>query len=158
MSDTKFIQKTISASQLKHPEKYVGNSRNNITYRSSWERSFILDYLDPNPNIVEWSSEEVVVPYISSIDHKRHRYFPDFYIRYNAHDGSTREALIEIKPEHEKNEPKLTEGMSQKSKTYAVATHVMNKAKWEAARNFAAKRGWKFIVLTEKDICFFGKK
>ena len=78
-----------------HPtkrEKYRGDV-NNIIYRSLWERSF-MKYCDDNPDVVEWGSEEIVVPYISPIDGKRHRYFPDFYVKTSKGD----KFLVEIKP------------------------------------------------------------
>ena len=78
-----------------HPtnrKKYKGDI-NNIIYRSLWERKFMV-YCDEQDDIVEWGSEELVVPYISPLDRKRHRYFPDFYIRTKNGD----KFLVEIKP------------------------------------------------------------
>ena len=66
--------------QPSHPKKYRGDS-SNIIYRSLWERKFMV-YCDMNENILEWGSEEIVVPYRSPIDNRYHRYFPDFYIKY----------------------------------------------------------------------------
>ena len=63
----------------KNIKKYKGNPTN-IFYRSLWERRF-MKYCDENPMILEWASEEIIIPYISSWDNKRHRYFPDFYIK-----------------------------------------------------------------------------
>ena len=65
-----------------HPtntKKYRGDVHN-IIYRSLWERKFMV-YCDKNPDIVEWGSEEIIIPYMSPLDRKRHRYFPDFYIK-----------------------------------------------------------------------------
>ena len=61
------------------PKKYKGNA-NNIICRSSWERRF-CHYCDLNENILEWGSEEFFIPYISPIDRRVHRYFPDFIIK-----------------------------------------------------------------------------
>jgi len=61
-----------------YPKKYKGDP-NNIICRSSWERVFCR-YCDRNRNILEYSSEEVIIPYRSPVDNKYHRYFPDFYI------------------------------------------------------------------------------
>ena len=60
-------------------EKYRGDHRN-IIYRSLWERKFMV-YCDRNENILEWGSEEIVIPYRSPLDGRIHRYFPDFYIK-----------------------------------------------------------------------------
>ena len=65
-----------------YPKKYKGDP-NNIIYRSLWERKFMV-YCDKNENILEWGSEEVIVPYRSPIDNRYHRYFPDFYIKVKA--------------------------------------------------------------------------
>jgi len=61
------------------PGKYKGNPRN-IIYRSMWERQCMV-YFDRNENVIEWSSEEVVIPYVSPWDNKIHRYYPDFLVK-----------------------------------------------------------------------------
>ena len=55
-------------------------------------------YCDKNENILEWGSEEVVVPYHSPIDNRYHRYFPDFYIKVRESTGKIKKMIIEIKP------------------------------------------------------------
>ena len=48
-----------------HPtnrKKYKGDI-DNIIYRSLWERKFMV-YCDENDDIVEWGSEELVIPYL----------------------------------------------------------------------------------------------
>ena len=62
-----------------HPNKYKGDIRN-IIYRSLWELKF-MKWCDRNVNIVEWSSEEFSIPYLSPLDRRVHRYFPDFYMK-----------------------------------------------------------------------------
>ena len=64
-----------------NPKKYKGDPTN-VVYRSLWERKF-MHYCDVNENILEWASEEIHIPYISPIDRKKHKYYPDFYIKYN---------------------------------------------------------------------------
>ena len=44
-------------------KKYRGDITK-IVYRSLWERKFMV-YCDTNPDIVEWGSEEIIIPYIS---------------------------------------------------------------------------------------------
>ena len=58
----------------KHTRKYKGNPTN-IIYRSLWELKF-MKYCDDNSNILEWCSEEIVLPYRSPIDNRIHKYFP----------------------------------------------------------------------------------
>ena len=60
----------------KNPDKYRGD-RSNIIYRSSWERKLMV-YCDITEAVIEWGSEEVIIPYLSPVDNRIHRYFPDF--------------------------------------------------------------------------------
>ena len=88
-----------------YPKKYKGDP-NNIVYRSLWERKFMV-YCDNNQNILEWGSEEVIVPYRSPIDNRYHRYFPDFYIKVKESNGMIKKMIIEIKPFKQCIEPKV---------------------------------------------------
>ena len=81
----------------------------NITYRSLWERQ-AFKWCDENPKILRWSSEEIVVPYISKTDGKRHRYYPDLKITYTS--GNT--SLIEIKPKRQTKPPAKPKKKEQK--------------------------------------------
>ena len=45
-----------------NPSKYKGDYRN-IIYRSLWERKFMV-YCDQSNNIIEWGSEEIIIPYL----------------------------------------------------------------------------------------------
>ncbi len=54
--------------QPSYPRKYKGNP-SNIIYRSLWERKFMV-YCDLNENILEWGSEEIIIPYKSPLDKK----------------------------------------------------------------------------------------
>ena len=65
--------------QPSYPRKYKGDP-NNIICRSSWERKFCR-WCDLNESILEWGSEEFWIPYLSPVDNKVHRYFPDFIIK-----------------------------------------------------------------------------
>ena len=132
-----------------NPKKYKGNSQN-IVYRSLWERTF-MKYCDTNENILEWFSEEIAVPYRSPIDNKIHRYFPDFYIKVKESNGSIKKYIIEIKPKKQTLEPQV-----QKRKTkgyiYEVYEYAKNQAKWNAAKEWCADKGYEFKVLTEDDL------
>ena len=132
-----------------HPSKYRGNPTN-IIYRSLWELKF-MKYCDSNSNILEWGSEEVIVPYRSPIDNRYHRYFPDFYIKVKENTGTIKRMIIEIKPQKQCIEPKV-----QKKKTrsyvYQVCEYAKNQAKWEAAKEFCEDRQWEFKVLTENEL------
>jgi hypothetical protein len=43
-----------------NPQKYKGDPTK-IIYRSLWERKFMV-YCDTNVNILQWASEEVIIP------------------------------------------------------------------------------------------------
>lgn len=129
----------------KYPAKYKGDSEN-IIYRSSWELN-CMRYFDLNPGILWWASEEVVIPYRSPIDGRRRRYFPDFVVKTVNNET----IVIEIKPYNQTVEP-----VPQKTKTKKYLNEVytwgINSAKWKAAEEYCKDRGWKFQVLTEKDL------
>lgn len=129
----------------KFPEKYKGDP-SNIQYRSSWELN-VMTYLDRNPSIVWWASEEFCIPYISPIDGRRHRYFPDFLLK--TVNGDT--ILVEVKPYAQTKEPKSQKRMTKRYLN-EVKTWGINQAKWKAAQEFCEDRKWKFTIWTEKEL------
>ena len=131
------------------PSKYRGNPTN-IIYRSLWELKF-MKYCDSNSNILEWGSEEIIVPYRSPIDNRYHRYFPDFYIKVKENTGTIKRMIIEIKPQKQCIEPKVQKRKT-KSYVYQVCEYAKNQAKWEAAKEFCEDRKWEFKVLTENEL------
>ena len=126
-------------------QKYVGDHRN-IIYRSLWELKF-MKWCDRNRNIIEWGSEEFFIPYVSPLDNKPHRYYPDFYMKLK--DG--KRYVIEVKPKRQCVPP--IKGKKQK-KTFIreVAEYAKNQAKWKAARSFCEDRQLTFKVVTEKEL------
>ena len=135
--------------QPNNPLKYKGNFRN-IIYRSLWEKKF-MKYCDSNQNILEWGSEEYIIPYRSPLDNKSHRYFPDFYIKVNEKSGGIKKYLIEIKPKRQCTKPKVQKTKSR-GYLYEVYEYARNQAKWKAAKSFCADRLWEFKVLTEDEL------
>lgn len=133
----------------KNPEKYKGNVKN-IVFRSSWEFE-MFKYCDKNKKIKFWSSEEIseemIIPYISPKDGKIHRYFMDLKI-VDSNDNTT---LIEIKPFSQTRPPKVP---TRQTKKYLLEclTYAVNEAKWKAAHKHCKERGWKFLIMTEKQI------
>jgi hypothetical protein len=136
----------------KNSSKYDGDPTK-IVYRSLLERRFMV-YCDTNSSILKWSSEEVVVPYVSPIDKRWHRYFVDFWIHYRNSNGTLQSSLIEVKPFSQTKEPKRLE--SGKKPTHRFLNEVMtwgvNCAKWTAATQYCEDRKWDFKILTEKDL------
>ena len=78
----------------KNRKKYLGNS-SNIIYRSRWELR-LMSWLDDNPNIVEWASEEFFIRYLSPVDNKYHRYFPDFWVKKKNREGKVDIVVVEV--------------------------------------------------------------
>ena len=135
--------------RVKNPEKYKGNYEK-VYYRSSWELKFMV-YCDNNSAVLEWGSEEVVIPYISPLDGRRHRYFPDFYIKVKQKDGSTKKIIIEVKPKHQTQPPKPQQRKTKKF-INEVRTWGVNEAKFKAAQSWTKDRGMEFMILTEEHL------
>lgn len=134
-------------------EKYRGNV-SNITYRSRWELKLMM-HLDSHPDVLEWASEEIIIPYRSPLDGKIHRYFPDFYVKKKNANGIIEKVLIEVKPAAQVKPPMIQETKTRKpSKKYIneVATYAVNQAKWKAAENYCLDRQWRFMIMTEKEL------
>ena len=131
-----------------YPRKYKGDPTN-IVYRSLWERKFMV-YCDLNENILEWGSEEIVMPYRSPVDGRVHRYFPDFYIKVKESTGRIKKMIIEIKPKRQCSPPskpkKQTKGYLREAYEYAK-----NQAKWEAASEWCKDRGYIFKSSLKKN-------
>lgn len=126
--------------------KYKGDPRK-ITYRSSWEK-YIMGWLDRNPHVKRWNSEEVVIPYFCNADGKKRRYFMDFYVEMD--DGTT--YLWEVKPMKETLPPPkpVNNNVHNKKKFVdAIYTYSVNIDKWKAANAACKQKGWHFKIITE---------
>lgn len=134
---------------LECAEKYEGNV-DNVVFRSSWEyRAF--RYCDTNPKIIKWASEEVIIPYISPLDKKMHRYFMDLKITTIDEYGNRVVTLVEIKPEKETLPPTKV-GKKKERYVEEVKTYLVNQAKWAAARKFCQMKNWNFVIWTENQL------
>ena len=132
-----------------YPRKYKGNP-SNIIYRSLWERKFMV-YCDLNENILEWGSEEIVIPYRSPIDNRVHRYFPDFYVKLKETTGKTKKYIIEVKPKRQTKPPSRPKRQT-KGYLREVYEYARNQAKWEAAVDYCKDRLYEFKVMTEDEL------
>ncbi len=116
-----------------------------------------MKYLDTHPNVIEWGSENVIIPYYNPVEKKTRRYFVDFYTKVRSTSGEYKKYIIEVKPAVQCKPPrkpkKQTQGYIKKLKTY-----IMNQAKWKAARKWAEKRDMEFVILTEKELGIKTKK
>lgn len=132
-----------------YPNKYKGDP-NNIICRSSWERRF-CSWCDLNENIISWGSEEFWIPYLSPVDNRVHKYYPDFIIKVKESSGQIKTYVIEVKPKKQTQPPKpksrVTKGFIYEAKTYAV-----NQAKWKAAVEFCKDRMIEFKIITEDEL------
>jgi hypothetical protein len=134
----------------KNYKKYKGNPTN-IIYRSSWELKF-MNYCDLNENILEWSSEEIVIPYLSPLDQKFHRYFVDFWIKVKDRNGEIKKYLIEIKPKRYTQPPNQNPNRKTKKWVSENYEYVKNQAKWKAAKEYCADRLMEFKLITEEEL------
>jgi len=134
--------------RVKNKEKYAGDS-SNVVYRSLWEKH-CFKWCDDNADVKQWSSEEVVIPYLYEVDRRYHRYFMDLKIVYKS--GKT--VLVEIKPAKELSPP--TGNKRTKRYINEGLTYVKNMNKWEAAAEYAKDHGWEFQIWTEKELTAMG--
>jgi hypothetical protein len=136
----------------KFPKKYKGNAQN-IVWRSLWEKS-VMHWLDENPAVVQWSSEEVIIPYICKTDNRPHRYFCDFLAKFDT--GIT--MLIEVKPDSQIRKPVVAGKKMSKTLVESVSTYAKNVSKWEAAEAYCKKNGWVFQIWGETALSRLGIK
>lgn len=136
-------------------EKYKGNWQK-ITYRSTWEQ-YIMRWLDNNPEVVKWNSEEVIIPYFSNADGKKRRYYMDFWALFK--DGQ--QFFFEVKPKKETKPPvrpaTLTAAAKKRFATEAYTWYV-NQDKWKAAQRLAEANNINFKIITEDGLKMLGWK
>jgi hypothetical protein len=135
--------------RVKNPLKYKGNHLN-VQYRSGLELT-VMNYFDKHTDVLEWNSEEYIVPYRSPIDGRIHRYYVDFYAKFKNKDGSITKVLIEVKPKKQ-TQPPVKKGRVTRRYITEVKTWGVNSAKWEAATAYANAHDMKFVIMTESDI------
>lgn len=132
----------------KNPEKYTGEYP--IICRSSWE-THVAHTFDTTESVLAWASEPLSIPYTDPTRRGRDGtplqtvYIPDFFVRFKGEDGQEHEMLIEVKPAKEA----LDEHAVREGDQMVLAR---NKAKWEAASWWCARRGIEFRVMTEMQL------
>lgn len=132
----------------RYMDKLIDSS--NPVYRSGLELAF-MRFCDNNPNILKWGSESVVIPYYSPLDNKMHRYFVDNFVMIREGEKIVK-YLVEVKPSSQTVEPTFSKRKKQSTVIYEQAQFVTNTAKWNACREYCAKKGFKFLILTEKEL------
>ena len=142
------------------------NTQGGVYFRSSWEKK-IMHWLDYNESIIKWGAECLRIPYqMTHFENgdsriKEHSYFPDFYYEMRV-DGVLKQIVVEVKPMKEYNmvialnEGKLSvpeKGAKKlKSFEYDLKMAYKNKNKWETMINWCNKKGYEFIIITEKHL------
>lgn len=123
----------------KNPQKYVGSGF--PTFRSSWELTF-MNLCDTHPNIIQWASESINIPYTHPGDLRVHQYVPDFLIVYVDKNGKNCGELVEIKP--------MSQTLEEHARTRRDAKQiVINRSKWRAAQEWCRRNGLHFRIITE---------
>jgi hypothetical protein len=133
------------------PSKKYAGVKDKITYRSLWELS-TFRWLDKNPKVIKWLSEEVEIVYECKTDNKIHVYYPDLKIWYE-----NKVLIVEIKPKNQVKEPKMGKRKTRRYLT-EVMTYIKNTSKWEAAREYCKDRNYIFEIWTEDILKNLGVK
>ena len=133
----------------KNQGKYVGLK--SPTYRSSWEHAF-MRLCDEHPNVYEWASESIKIPYRNPFTGKYTVYVPDFFIVYMDKNGRKHAEMIEVKPADQMTMERAGKSQAKKKQV------VLNMAKWEAATAYAKQRKIRFRVVSEDDLFHNGKR
>jgi hypothetical protein len=131
----------------KNPSKVIGKGA--IKYRSSWEHVF-MNFCDNNPNVVNWGSEVLRIPYRNPITKKNTIYIPDFIVSYIDRNGRQHTEVIEIKP--------LKEAVMERARSPRDKIMLaINMAKWQAAQAFCANNNLVFRLVTEQQLFTTGR-
>ena len=131
----------------KNPSKVIG--KGSIKYRSSWEQVF-MNFCDNNPNVVNWGSEVLRIPYYNPITKKNTIYVPDFIVSYVDRNGRPHTEVIEIKP--------LKEAVMERARSPRDKVMLaINMAKWQAAQAFCANNNLVFRLVTEQQLFATGR-
>ena len=143
--------------QLRNPRKYIGSlTDDGVLFRSSWEERMYY-YMDHNRNVIEWSVESVIVPYLFTLDGKVHKYYPDIICKVQS-DKGIKTYMLEVKPSKQTQEPTKPKNRSlDRKKRYEkeMFVYAKNRDKWKAANKYCNEHGLEFMLITEKHI--FGK-
>ena len=128
--------------------KYKG--KGDPRYLSGWELKFFR-WCDNNPDVLEWSSENIIIPYLNPLTGRTHRYMVDNHVIIREGDKVVK-YLIEIKPKRQTRKPTSHGNKKQSTMLYENIEYVRNQAKWAAARKWCDKHGYKFEIVTEDQL------
>jgi len=124
-----------------------------VEYRSQLEFEYMYK-LDYSNRITKWGSEVVWIPYYNPIKKRVCQYWTDLVVHSKEHGV----LIVEIKPEKEitailENKiPKRTGRKKESTLMYELKMFAINQAKWRAAKEYCDTKGWKFVLVSEKNI------
>ena len=116
-----------------------------------------MRWLDNHPNVVQWGSETVIIPYFSNADGKKRRYYMDFWVKFDT----GQQFFFEVKPLKETRPPTKPVNNTTASKKRFINemyTWSVNSDKWKAAQATADKMGITFRIITENSLKKLGWK
>lgn len=116
----------------KNKEKFKGKEPFAI-YRSGLELKY-FQILDRNPNVIEWGSEEIVVPYL--LNNQWHRYYIDLFVVFKSGE-EIKKYFIELKPYAQTVPPEWKPRKRKSSFIYESLEWNKNQAKWKYAESYA---------------------
>lgn len=136
------------------------NSKGGLYYRSGLEQKMMI-YLDNNEKIINWGAEHLKIPYTKtewSSDKQEylvtnHTYYPDFYYELKRSDGTISKVVAEVKPYSETVEPKISSNPTAKqikNAEYSIKMYNKNLSKWTYMIEYCQRKGFEFIIITEK--------
>ncbi|MDX6766876.1 MAG: TnsA endonuclease N-terminal domain-containing protein [Candidatus Methylacidiphilales bacterium] len=114
----------------------AGKAGGSVAFESRLERDYFIQ-LDFDPAVRSFAAQPLKIQYTGR-DGKQHSYTPDVLVQYSKSPWGNRGPktdLVEIKSDAD---------LARKSGLY--------EERFKAAAEYAAKRGWKFSVLRERDI------
>lgn len=111
-----------------------------------------MEYCDTHADILQWASEELTVPYYFTGDSKWHRYYPDFVLNVRTKNDEKQTWMVEIKPFAQVQSPVNKRYTNKRRQIRETIEYAKNQAKWAAAHSFCNTKGWKFVVITEKEL------
>ena len=120
-------------------------------------------YFDTNVNIKAWGAEHLRIPYQKTeynnttheLETTTHTYYPDFYYELVKSDGTISKVVAEVKPSNEVVSPDLPQNATAKQlKNFEYALKMYNKniSKWTYMIDYCERKGFEFIIITEKHL------
>ena len=108
-------------------------------------------YCDHTEKVVEWSSEEIAIPYRSPKDNRYHLYFPDFYMKVRNTNGSIQSYLVESEPKAQVEGPQSS---SKEDQTIPNGGRDLCHQPSEMGSSERILQGqlWQFKIITEREL------